>query len=1118
MVNDRAFESGIRKKFYYSILFLLILVATDVSLCFAEHEGLMNIALPARAIRGIFRPLIEVMYLYILVRDQDWWIKIMLPLPAVLNGALFVMNIWTGCMFTYEKGQFVSGTLFVTTYLIHGFYLGLIIFCALFGKKKDGWVESFFVIIVCSICLGSAFIERIYGMAILFDNVLGVGICAYYYLIAMQVYRRDALTNLLSRHNMYFDMENLDHKKYMLTVVDVDNFKIINDKYGHQTGDQVLVDVVHIIQKNLLLGSKMYRFGGDEFTILSYRVDEAELEKAFSQIDKELEEKDYSISYGNAIHEPGDKIIDVIDRADADMYRNKRAAKSEDIWDVMTGLFNLRGFLDELESLKKHALSEKEDICLISFDIDHLKNINSAYGLVEGNLVIITLAKVIESCIGVGQFIGHLGSDEYVVAMQTAYGDEEEPQNFIDKVLKAIDETMAFSGKDYTVEINYATYHLELTQESILDTAVDKVLYAKKTIKENRRKNMPSGEFMDDKEYSEEDQRMVMDIIDHNKLKYAFQPIISAKDGKVVAYEALMRSDTEPMVSPLKILNYATKNKRLYDVEKVTLNNVLGHIKEHVEELKDKRVFLNSIPGFSLNEEDYGELSANYHDIMDRVVFEITEQEELADKALEQLRERSQKDQFKIAIDDFGSGCSNTNSLLRYMPEVIKLDRLLITDISKNAKKQYFVNSITTFAKANAMIVLAEGVETLDELKTVIHLGVDLIQGFYTAQPSYEFTDVISEEIKNAIITENMRTSVNVNRKVYIASTEREISLVHLALEEYTGVTIAVPTLKVLGNSDYRADMCLKIKEGLECRITLKDVNLSSIDNQPCIDIGEGARVTLVIEGKNTLDARGIHVPEGSSLTIEGNGVLDILAKGHKCYGIGAKYDESFGNIRLTHSGEVKVRVDGEEGVAIGGGIYHEGYGIIMESGILRVYAAAVDAVGIGCVRGDVPIRLKDSYIFVDFRVNTGTAIGSVYGKQDIHLENFKLEMSGSGSSLSAIGTNHSTGGIISMLRGSVVTKFTGQNIVMFGGKSGEIEIRIEHIRVDIFGEGNSVLAIGCIDHSAKLHMDHSPTKILINASEVIAFGAMEDNFFLGYQEPDVLINGNQIAYSLSEN
>ena len=85
------------------------------------------------------------------------------------------------------------------------------------------------------------------------------------------------------------------------------------------------------------------------------------------------------------------------------------------------------------------------------------------------------------------------------------------------------------------------------------------------------------------------------------------------------------------------------------------------------------------------------------------------------------------------------------------MPRYVKIDHMLISGIQSDAQKRHFVSSIIEYAGKNNILVLAEGVETMEELRTVISLGVDLIQGFYTARPSATPIERIDDTVRSQI-------------------------------------------------------------------------------------------------------------------------------------------------------------------------------------------------------------------------------------------------------------------------------------------------------------------------------------------------------------------------------
>ena len=254
---------------------------------------------------------------------------------------------------------------------------------------------------------------------------------------------------------------------------------------------------------------------------------------------------------------------------------------------------------------------------------------------------------------------------------------------------------------------------------------------------------------------SDEEKAMLAEVekvISENRFDYHFQPIVNASDGSVYSYEALMRPKSDMKLSPYHILKYAGLTGRLNDIERATFLNVLGRIDSDKEAFRGRRVFINSIPKTKLDTEDFrcvGELMMKHSDT---VVVELTENAEFDDHELLSLQERYRNMDIKIALDDYGTGYSNVQNLLRYDPNFVKIDRMLVSEIQNSPEKRHFVREIIGFCHDNGIMALAEGIETSEELRTVILLGIDLIQGFYTARPSAEIIDNIPIDIRKEIM------------------------------------------------------------------------------------------------------------------------------------------------------------------------------------------------------------------------------------------------------------------------------------------------------------------------------------------------------------------------------
>ena len=193
-------------------------------------------------------------------------------------------------------------------------------------------------------------------------------------------------------------------------------------------------------------------------------------------------------------------------------------------------------------------------------------------------------------------------------------------------------------------------------------------------------------------------------IIDENLFDYYFQPIVSTKDGEIFSYEALMRPKSNMNLTPLHILKYASLVNRLHDIERDTLMNVLGIIDMRKNDFLGKFVFINSIPEAKLNVDDFRNITKLLLKHADTAVIEMTEQSEIDDESLEALKERYRNMGVKMAIDDYGSGYSNAGNLLRYMPNFVKIDRSLLTDIQNSPKKRHFVREIIQFCHDNDIL------------------------------------------------------------------------------------------------------------------------------------------------------------------------------------------------------------------------------------------------------------------------------------------------------------------------------------------------------------------------------------------------------------------------------
>lgn len=587
----------------------------------------------------------------------------------------------------------------------------------------------------------------------------------------------------------------------------------------------------------------------------------------------------------------------------------------------------------------------------------------------------------------------------------------------------------------------------------------------------------------------------VKEIIDSNGFRYAYQPIVDAKTGEIYGYEALMRAEYDGNISPLTVLDYARKNNRLNDIEKATFFNVLKDLSQKRELFGDRYVFINSLPGYLLKDDDFEELEAKYPDILKQVVVEITEATELADHELDIVLKRSKRSGFGVAIDDYGTGYSNTSNLLRYVPNCVKIDRLLITNIHQDAKKQHFVNSLVSFAHDNGFMVLAEGVETAAECRYVVQAGVDLVQGFYTARPSFDVLDEINTEIRNEILSANVRDQSLSDRKTYhVQESDYRIPVMRLALEQYTGIIVSTPKIQLIGNSNYAASMNVKIKDDTKCHMTIRDVMLESFQELPCIELGENVELTLTILGNCNFRKVGICVPPTSKLILEGTGNLVINAKGIRSYGIGSGWESEFGTIILSNKGRLNINVEAEYAIAIGGGIAKTEESIKVVSGEIDIDLASANSIGVGFVRGNSKISISGSKIGISMNSENGTAVGVLEQKGILDISTSTIKITGAGNSVTGIGSPEAYGADMNIAESTIDVSMNGSKVHLLGVDGGQVNVNCRESVINLKGEGSEITGVGSRSGEGHIYAKDTVMNVTIRSGMYVVLGANEEN------------------------
>ena len=757
--------------------------------------------------------------------------------------------------------------------------------------------------------------------------------------------------------------------------------------------------------------------------------------------------------------------------------------------DLNTGLPNVKGVSKWFKELTVKPENHEKRYSFTVYSLPKYTYIYENYGTdaIEDALRIVSAR--LQIVYGKESYIAKVQSDEFVVV--TGFEKDTDALAYTKQKIKQFYEELEKYHRK-----NIMDYYIDVQSGyAIADPGWTGTLeaFVKFAANEMYLKSLNQGRGASEDKDGERDTYGVFDsLIKNNFLVYHLQPIISAKTGEIYAYEALMRSAGGINMSPLEILEVAKKYDRLDDVEHATLFNVMKLYADKNYEFRDRKLFINTIPGHFLKAEDSKKLMDKYGKYFKNFVYEVTEQNSISDEELTALKGMCTEGYTtQIAIDDYGIGHSNIVNLLRYSPQVIKIDRYLIEGIQNDTNKQMFVKSTIEFAALNGIKVLAEGVETFEEMQAVIEYGVDLIQGYYVARPSAEVIDNIPDRIKREVINENLRlSSYNRDKKVYNASNGETINLISLAMEQYTYVVLESGNYYVSGDKNSITDMHIKVRDDSVVDLTFIDINMRGSTETPLM-IGKNSRVTLRLMGSNTLNKEGILVPEGSTLEVVGNGDLNINFSRNYGVGIGGGFKNAYGTIIVNLQGCIDMNCSGDRVVGIGG---NKSDGCIrFIRGRVLVNGTGISILGIGSVEGDARIVVeKDAILEVKSNGNDAVGIGGMKGTVNIDVRG-ALDILADGERSVGIGSMFGENSIINMFAGKCASSIHCDSGSAIGTYNTPALLKFDGTDVEIYGEGSRVTGIGSVNGKCDIYADAGKINLRVLSGIPSMVGSRDD-------------------------
>ncbi|MDQ7055372.1 MAG: bifunctional diguanylate cyclase/phosphodiesterase [Persephonella sp.] len=413
--------------------------------------------------------------------------------------------------------------------------------------------------------------------------------------------------------------------------------------------------------------------------------------------------------------------------------------------DPLTDLYNRRTFEDFLRYEISRVKRKNHRFSLIMIDLDNFKYINDTYGHQIGDIVLKSVADILEKSVREGDLVARIGGDEFVILLS------ETNLELAVKIAERLRENLE-KNKICTLNRNIISVHASFgvveypthgRDKEELMMIVDNALYRAKDLGKNI-VYVPSPEEIEEIIYKQrKDFHILQKAIEEELFFPYFQPIFELSENRITAYECLARITDEngETVSAYSLISLAEKLGKAKDIDSIIINKSLKMKKERgIKEklfinLSSKVISDNSFWSYVFS------IINQYSINPEEIVFEITEREAVKGIAeVQQLIIVLKEKGFGFAIDDFGSGYSSFYYLKHFPIDFVKIDGEFIRELKpEDPKSTAFVESISLLCRKLGIKTVAEFVESRETVEILKSIGIHYGQGFYLGKPQPDF-------------------------------------------------------------------------------------------------------------------------------------------------------------------------------------------------------------------------------------------------------------------------------------------------------------------------------------------------------------------------------------------
>lgn len=407
--------------------------------------------------------------------------------------------------------------------------------------------------------------------------------------------------------------------------------------------------------------------------------------------------------------------------------------------DELTGLPNRSGFTQQVNKL---LTLNNHTVAVILFDLNNFKHINDSLGHDSGDQTLKQIAARLKILVDDNTIVARLSADEFVVAHNYAKLDNSLADLKI-TLLEQFETPVVLNDIKHSISASFGVAIApndgqdceRLLQNADLAMYQCRVSHSKSYVH-----FMP--EFADDLLYKMQLSNMLGQGIVKKQFSLMYQPKVDSSNSKVIGIEALLRwkIDEDKYISPYDFIPIAEKNGFIIELGNWVISTVLQQMRTWIDNNIEITPVAINVSAIQLHQPDFAEhllnQLAHYQIPAYLLQIELTESVLMGNMegTIPQLK-KIRKKGVLVSIDDFGTGYSNLSYLPNLPVDILKIDRVFISVLNQNLDNQKIVQTIVSLANNFNLTVIAEGVETLEELQATNKCGVVDIQGYYYSKP-----------------------------------------------------------------------------------------------------------------------------------------------------------------------------------------------------------------------------------------------------------------------------------------------------------------------------------------------------------------------------------------------